>query len=165
MDDAVVMTLWRALVALDLAVVRFSFRGFGGSTGTHGGGRPEREDVRAALDRAALLAPEQPVLACGYSFGAEVTLTVDDPRVSAWLVVAPPLRMFDADEYVAAHDPRPKHIFVGAHDQVAPPAVVRDATADWPTTTVHVIDMADHFFRGALDRLATEFGTTVQTAT
>lgn len=155
MHDAVVTTLWQALGARDVATVRFAFRGSGGSGGTHDGGPAERADVRAALDHAASLAPGAPLLACGYSFGAEVTLACDHPAVVGWLVVAPPLMLFDADEIVPAKDPRPAHLFVAAHDQYAPPDAVRERTAHWPNATVHVVEMADHFFRGALDRLAT----------
>lgn len=158
MHDAVVTTLWQTLGARDVATVRFMFRGFGGSEGVHDGGPAERNDVLAALDHAASLAPDAPVLACGYSFGADVTLACDHPAVVAWLVVAPPLMLFDADTLVPAKDDRPTHLFVAAHDQFAPPDAVRERTAGWPDTTVHVVDMADHFFRGTLDRLATSVG-------
>jgi len=157
MHDAVVDTLWRTLGALGIATVRFSFRGTGGSEGVHGGGEAERLDVLAALDHAASLAPGLPVLACGYSFGADVTLTCDHPAVAAWLVVAPPLAVFDPSTMVPATDERPAHLFVAAHDQYAPPAVIRDRVAAWPAATVHVIESTDHFFAGAHTRLATAF--------
>jgi alpha/beta superfamily hydrolase len=117
--------------------------------------------VLAAIDRAASLVPGRPVLACGYSFGADVTLACDDARVGAWLVAAPPLRMFD--DFPAARDPRPKHLFVAAHDQFTPPDAARAATVGWSATTVHVVDMADHFFRGALDDLTEQLTATLAT--
>jgi alpha/beta superfamily hydrolase len=152
MHDAVVMTLDRVLVANGIATVRFAFRGTAGSDGTHSGGPDERQDVLAALDHAASLAPGLPLLACGYSFGADVTLATTDDRIAAWLAVAPPIRLFE--DFAAAVDPRPKHLFVAAHDQYSPPDAVRGLTAGWVHTSTHVVDLADHFFRGALDRLA-----------
>jgi uncharacterized protein len=154
MHDAVAMAIDRALVALGVATVRFAFRGTAGSGGTHSGGPDERLDVLAALDRAAALAPDSPLLACGYSFGADVTLACADDRTTAWLVAAPPLRMFD--DFVAATDSRPKHLFVAAHDQYTPPEAARALTLGWANTTIHVVESADHFFRGALDRLAAQ---------
>jgi alpha/beta superfamily hydrolase len=161
MHDAVAVTIDRALVALGVATVRFAFRGTGGSGGTHSGGPDERRDVLAAIDRAASLAPGRPVLACGYSFGADVTLACGDDRVGAWLVAAPPLRMFE--DFPCARDPRPKHLFVAAHDQFTPPDAARAATTGWTNTTLHVVDAADHFFRGALDDLTAQVRAVVAT--
>ena len=154
MHDAVVDTLWRTFGTLGVATVRFSFRGVGGSSGTHSGGPAERNDVAAALEHAAALAPGVPLLACGYSFGADVSLTCDHPAIAAWYAVAPPLALFDPSSMVPAHGTRPAHLFVAAHDQFTPPEVARARVANWPETSIHEIDMADHFFRGALDRLA-----------
>jgi alpha/beta superfamily hydrolase len=161
MHDAVAMAIDRALVARRVATVRFAFRGTGGSSGSHSGGPDERLDVLAALDHAASLAPGMPLLACGYSFGADVTLACADDRVTAWLVAAPPLRLFD--DFPAARDPRPKHLFVAAHDQFTPPDAARAATVGWTNTTIHVVDMADHFFRGALGELDAKLTSVVDT--
>lgn len=161
MHDTVVETLWRKLGAANIATVRFSFRGSGASTGTHTGGDLERLDARAALDHAASLAPDQPLIACGYSFGADVTLACDRPGIAMWLVVAPPLALFEPNELVAASAGRPTHLFVAEHDQFAPPDVVRQRVASWPDASVHVIDQADHFFRGKLDRLASSIESVV----
>jgi uncharacterized protein len=154
MHDTVVETVWRTLGDAGVATVRFAFRGSGGSTGTHSGGPAERNDVDAALSHASTLAPDVALLACGYSFGADVTLACDHPAIASWLVVAPPLALFDPATMVPSSGTRPAHLFVAAHDQFAPPDVVRARVGGWPAAHVHVIDMADHFFRGALDRLA-----------
>jgi alpha/beta superfamily hydrolase len=163
MHDTVAMTIDRVLVTAGVATVRFAFRGAGGSGGTHGGGRDERLDVLAALERAASLAPGGPLLACGYSFGADVTLATDHPTVTAWLVVAPPLRVLD--DFAAAFDARPKHLFVAEHDQFDPPEAARASTAGWANTTVHVIESTDHFFHGAHDRLARVVSAALSTLT
>jgi alpha/beta superfamily hydrolase len=161
MHDAVVMTIERALAVRGVATVRFAFRGSGGSGGSHDGGPNERLDVRAALDRAASLAPGAPLLACGYSFGADVTLACDDERITAWIVAAPPLKLFG--DFAAARDPRPKHLFVAAHDQYTGPDGARAATTGWPATAIHVVEMADHFFRGALDAFAAQLEPVLET--
>jgi alpha/beta superfamily hydrolase len=148
---AVVMTLDRVLVARGVATVRFAFRGSAGSGGTHSGGPDERLDVQAALDHAASLAPDVPLLACGYSFGADVTLATPDDRVVAWLAVAPPLRLFD--DLPVGRDPRPRTSSRGTTSTRRPAPC---GLAGW--TAPHRHRLADHFFRGALDRLADALG-------
>ncbi len=163
MHNTVVTALWRGLAAAHVATVRFNFRGVASSEGTHGGGRAERADVAAALDAAHALAPDAPLYACGYSFGADVTLTCAHPALTMWIVVAPPLRMFDGTDWAAATDGRPVHVITGEHDQFAPPPAVRAATAGWRDVTIHEVASADHFFAGAATRitqLATELALT-----
>lgn len=164
MHNNVVAALWRGLAAAGVATVRFDFRGVGGSGGAHGGGEAERLDLLAALDAAAALAPDAPLYCCGYSFGADVALTCVHERLTAWLVVAPPLRLFADDRFVAAVDARPVHVLAGEHDQFASPPVVRATTAGWRTTHVHDIAMADHFFAGSTARIA-EIVTDIVVAT
>ena len=154
MHNNVVAALRTGLGAAGVATVSFNFRGVGDSTGRHGGGEPERDDLAAAVDAAAALAADVPVFVCGYSFGADVALTTAHARLAAWIVVAPPLRLFADDRFVAATDPRPVHLITGEHDQFAAPPVARAATAGWRTTTVHPVEMADHFFAGATARVA-----------
>lgn len=160
LHNNVVGALQRGLAAAGAATVRFNFRGVGASGGSHSGGAHERDDYLAALDAAAALDATAPLYACGYSFGADVALTCAAPRLAAWIVVAPPLRLFTDDLYVAATDARPKHIIAGVHDQHASPAMVRAATAGWRNVVVHHVEMADHFFAGATPRV-TEIVTAI----
>lgn len=103
LDNKVVMTLAKALRAEGLHVLRFNFRGAGGSEGVHDEGRGEQQDVAVALDELERLvsadAPLQPgqLLAAGFSFGSYVGLEVGrtDPRVGALLAVAPPVNYYD----------------------------------------------------------------------
>ena len=90
-NNLVVDALCGALLAADVAVVRFDFRGVGDSEGEHDDGQGERLDVVAALEVATPFAGDGPVLLAGYSFGALVALNVTDPRLSGWVAVAPPL--------------------------------------------------------------------------
>jgi alpha/beta superfamily hydrolase len=154
LHNNVVGALLRGLLGADVASVRFNFRGVGASGGSPSGGERERDDYLAALDAAVALDTAAPLFACGYSFGADVALTCSLPAIAAWIVVAPPLRVFADDRYVAAVDARPKHIIAGVHDQHASPDVVRAATAGWRNVHVHVVEMADHFFAATTRRVA-----------
>ena len=50
MENPVVVRAVEVASDLGLATLRFNFRGVGRSTGEHGGGRAEQDDVLAALD-------------------------------------------------------------------------------------------------------------------
>jgi uncharacterized protein len=157
MRSLVTSELFKALPGRDLAVLRFNFRGVGDSEGSHGGGVDEHADVVAAIDALAPRHPDVPLVLAGWSFGADVSLTVADGRLAGWFLVAPPLRALPPDAFVVARDPRPKCFTVPERDQFRPPAGVRELTADWVNTQVHVVPGADHFLVGrttaAVDQL------------
>lgn len=148
----VVDALFRRLVAAGVATLRFDFRGVGTSTGAFGGGVDERLDATAALGRVAGVV-DGPLWLVGYSFGADVALSVDGDRVSGWVAVAPPLGAV-ADHPPAAADDRPTLVLSPAHDQFRPPASARDAVSGWTGVTVEEVPMADHLLGGALDAVA-----------
>ena len=83
-----------------------------------------------------------------------MALTVVDPRLAAWFLVAPPLRVVPVDTMGAAHDPRPKLLAIGEHDQFRPPASAAELTADWTNTEIVTVPGADHFFAGRTGRLS-----------
>jgi uncharacterized protein len=150
MRSIVVSALFGALPDLGYACLRFNFRGVERSTGRHGAGETEPADVAAALDAAGEAAVGGTLTLVGWSFGADMTLSVGDPRVSGWVAIAPPLRFggrFDA----VAHDSRPKHLVLAQHDEFRPPADVQQAVASWRSTTVTVVTGASHFFVGRTD--------------
>jgi hypothetical protein len=149
MRNTVVDALVQALSGAGVAAVRFDFRGVGRSGGEHGDGETERLDVVAAIDAAAPLAGDGPVLLAGYSFGAAVALSVADPRLDGWFLVAPPLAMPRRTPLIASTDHRPKLIQAADHDQFTPPAAMQEAVSAWAATTVEVVPMADHFMAGA----------------
>jgi alpha/beta superfamily hydrolase len=94
----------------------------------------------------------------GWSFGGDVALSVLDADVHAWIGIAPPLRFAPTD--AIAHDPRPKLLLLGEHDEVRPPDDVVALASAWTATEVHVIPGASHFFVGRTDRVVartTEF--------
>jgi alpha/beta superfamily hydrolase len=143
MHDRVVDAIFRSLS--HVGRVRFDFRSSDIATA--------QADVVAAIDAV----PEGlDVVLCGYSFGADVSLTIDHPRVVAWIGVAPPLAIVPVGDMVAPTDPRPKHLLVAEHDQFNPPASAAGRIEGWTSTTMTVLPGADHFLGGALDRVVAE---------
>ncbi len=146
--------LFRALPPAGVATLRFDFRGAGDSEGEHDGGHGERLDVAAAIEALAPLAEATrpaghvPLVVCGYSFGADVALCVTDPRLDAWVLVAPPLAAVPLGDMTAAGDHRPKLLVVPEHDQFRSPAAAAAATAAWRATSIITIPMGDHFLAG-----------------
>ncbi len=149
MHATVTDALFDALPRHGVATVRFNFRGVGASGGEHDHGLAERLDVVAAIDLLTMFV-DGPMVLSGYSFGADVSLCVIDPRITGWYAVAPPLRTVGERDFLAASDPRSKHLAVAEHDQYNPPDAARAATSAWRSTEVTCIAGADHFLNGRL---------------
>ena len=109
--------------------------GVEGSDGTYGEGRDEPLDVLAAIDAAAAAAADVPLVLVGWSFGADMALTVVDPRITGWVGIAPPLRFRAATDYdrVGA-DPRPKLLVLAANDEYRSPQEIEAEVAGWSHT-------------------------------
>jgi alpha/beta superfamily hydrolase len=151
----VVDRIFHTLAAAGVTVARFDFRLGDGDGDSY---ESERLDVLAALDLVAGSAgvgPDVPLWLVGYSFGADIALSVGDERVAGWAAVAPPLR-FGSRPRPAEGDDRPVLVVAAEHDQFNPPDRLRDATATWPNATVTVAPMADHFLAGAAGTVADE---------
>jgi uncharacterized protein len=156
MASLVTSELFRLLPQRGLATLRFNFRGVGNSGGEHGHGRGESADVTAALEAMERLWPRRPLVLCGWSFGADVSLSLTDPRIDGWVGIAPPLRILPLDELAAAAgaDPRPTLLIVPEHDEFRPPDAAREATAGWTNTSIEVVNGADHFLVGRTEKVA-----------
>jgi alpha/beta superfamily hydrolase len=153
MRSIVIGAMFDALPRRGVSCLRFNFRGVGRSGGVHDEGRAEQLDARAAVAAlAAALPTPAPLVLVGWSFGADVALSVRDERIDAWLAIAPPLR-FAADLDALAADPRPKLLALAQHDEFRDPASVVDHTEGWTATEVEVVGGASHFFVGRTDRL------------
>jgi uncharacterized protein len=143
----VVDRIYRTLAAAGVTAARFDFR-LSESPGT------EQADVLAALEVVAeRVGPGVPQWLVGYSFGADIALSVGDDRVAGWAAVAPPLR-FGSPPLPAQGDQRPVLVVAAEHDQFNPPDRLRQAVAAWPNATVEVAPMADHFLAGAAATVA-----------
>jgi uncharacterized protein len=155
--NAVVDRIFRTLAAAGMTVLRFDFRPGGDGGGQAGqAGQGEQIDVVAGIDRVvAHLGPERPLWLVGYSFGADIALSVGDERVAGWVAVAPPLR-FGGQPRPAGGDERPVLVLAAEHDQFSPPERLREVAAAWPDATVTVVPGADHFLAGATGGVADE---------
>jgi uncharacterized protein len=152
--NVVVDALFRSLASAGMAVLRFDFRRSGRRTPAGRQGVDERADVIAALHRLATeVEAGVPVYLAGYSYGADVALSVGDDRHAGWAVVAPPFR-FSTLPRPSDGDTRPVLAVVPEHDRFAPPAWVAKETAGWPNLTVEPVPMADHFLAGATAHVA-----------
>lgn len=138
----VVEALFVALPANGFHALRFDFRA------EHGDGVAERLDVVAALDELASRYPGLPLHAAGYSFGAVVSLSVDDDRINSKVAVAPPLSHMPLSQLMVDPPTQPTLVLVAEHDQFSPPSAVEPIVATWPHATVEIITSADHFLVG-----------------
>ena len=154
MRSLVTSELFQSLPAAGVAVIRFNFRGVERSEGAYDAGHGEQLDVLAAIGTLSELVGPVPLVLAGWSFGADVSLSIVDDRVAGWCVVAPPLRILRADELLAARDPRPKRLVVPENDQFRPPDSARTYIEDWVNTELVVIAGGDHFLAGRTDRVA-----------
>jgi alpha/beta superfamily hydrolase len=153
MRSIVISALFDALPALGVACLRFNFRGVEGSQGVHDFGNLERVDAETAVEALdGRLLPGTPLILTGWSFGADMALSVRHRRVAAWMAIAPPLvSVHDLDGL--ATDPRPKLLALAQHDEYRDPAEVTALAERWANTDVHVVGGASHFFMGRTDRL------------
>jgi len=149
MRAGIIGDLFAALPRQGVSALRFNFRGVERSDGAWDDGRAERGDVAAAVTTLAAAVPDTlPVVLVGWSFGADMALSVTDSRVAGWCGIAPPMHFAGALDEIGA-DARPKHLVLGAHDDVVSADRIAEITASWRATTVEVIPGASHFFLGA----------------
>lgn len=139
----VVTAVFDSLPGAGIVTLRFDFRA------QFSGGPGERLDAIAAIDELAAAVPDVPIVALGYSFGAMVALGIDDDRVAALGLIAPPLAMTPD----TAAPVVPTLVLTPAHDQFSPPAVSAPIVDAWVATSdapieFEVIEMADHSLVG-----------------
>jgi alpha/beta superfamily hydrolase len=133
--------------------LRFNFRGVGNSRGSHDNGLGEQEDVRAAVAYLAGLSIGQIDLV-GYSFGAWVNALsiINKPQLVNMVMVSPPLAFIDFDSISDLNNLR--LIVTGSRDDIAPPDLIKKSYTGWNAATqFEVINGADHFYAGYIDKL------------
>jgi alpha/beta superfamily hydrolase len=150
----------KGLSRIGCAVLRFNFRGVGGSAGTFGRGEGEKEDFRAALDYMAARYPGVRLWSAGFSFGAWVALeagAVDD-RVSALIGISPPLvTSVSGMDYSFPNtlaSEKPRFFIQGEADEVCPLEGMWSfyAKLKEPKELV-VIDAANHLYEGKAEEV------------
>ncbi len=140
----VVQALFDALPAAGIAALRFDFRG------DYDNGRGEKLDAAAALDHLSSAVRGTPLIAIGYSFGAMVVLGLDDPRLIAKILAAPPLAAMPVERSMDV----PTLVLTPAHDQFSAPDATEAIISDWPQTSHETIASADHFLLGRTAQVA-----------
>ena len=154
LDNPVVEALASVYRQLGYTTLRFNFRGVGASDGVYDDGRGEQDDLRAAAAYLVGLGKTVSDLA-GYSFGAwvQVHLNPSIATVRRQLLVAPPVAYLAFD--AIAELPPQLVVVTGDQDRIAPAALLREQAHRWrPEVRLHVLPGVDHFYSGALQRLA-----------
>lgn len=149
MYNNVVMALAAALQQHQAATLQFNFRGTGRSTGTHGNGVAERDDVRAAIEVLRSHAAPRHLAVVGYSFGAAVGVTAGatDTRVHTLVGVGLPVTRLDAT--VLQQATKPTLMVLGDADTFCPVETMHEFVQHCAVPpTVHIVPGADHFFWG-----------------
>ena len=157
MHNKVVFRAASALNDAGLIVLRINFRGVGQSTGVHDEGLGELEDVRTALEYLATNYQREPIILCGFSFGARVGLEVGmaDNRVRELISIGTPVDKYDFGFLRTCDKPI---LFVhGDKDEFGNvqrlQELVRAIASHNDKVELQIIKGADHFFAGHLDQL------------
>ncbi len=150
MDNKVVHTLARAFVQMGWRVVRFNFRGVGGSSGTWDNGVGEVDDALAVIQ--ACRASNEPLVLAGFSFGGFVASSaaqrLPEAQGAKLLVLIAPA----VEHFKVANVPSDTLVVHGENDEIVPLA----ALFNWARPQglpVTVIPGATHFFHGRLPLL------------
>ena len=154
MHNKVVYQAAKALHDRGAPVLRFNFRGAGQSEGVHDNGHGEQDDVRAALDYLAAEFPGRPILLAGFSFGSSVGLRVGcgDARVDKLIGLGLPVDNINLS-YLGMCT-KPKLLVQGGNDQFGSRVSIETLFATLPEPKrLVIVDGADHFFNGQLDRV------------
>ena len=154
MHNKVVYRLARGLRASGAVVLRFNFRGVGGSHGEYGAMTGEIEDARAALSWLRERYPDLPFALSGFSFGSraisELGCSLDGAK---FLLATGFSTRLGSTDYLATCTV-PKIFIQSTHDEFAPRQDFERLYASFaePKRVVW-IDAADHFFAGALEQV------------
>jgi alpha/beta superfamily hydrolase len=153
MDNNVVWTVVRALLARGWAALSFNFRGVGRSTGASGEGLNEVEDVAAALKFLKSRTPG-PHLLAGYSFGAWVVARalLQGVEAAGAVLISPPVAFMEMTWLPQV--PHLKLLVAGDRDELCPLLDLQAMMAEVkPPVTIAVIPGADHFYGGREEQL------------
>lgn len=154
LSNKVAYTLASAAAAQGYLALRFNFRGVGRSEGRHDHGIGETDDAVLLAQALQRLAPDQPLLLLGFSFGAFIQLRVAERVACAGvLTVAPPLGRY-LDLPAPARPSAAWWVLHSRDDTVVDFAETERLLADYrPTPRLVAVDGAGHFFHGRLDEV------------
>jgi alpha/beta superfamily hydrolase len=153
MHNAVVEAALEAYVSKGFSTLRFNFQGVGGSEGVFDEGRGERENVKAALGYLRALV-KGAIHLVGYSFGAWVNSLCAEElgEKDSLVLISPPLAVMDFSP--VSKLPTLRLVVTGSRDSYAPREQLRAIMPFWNSSArLEVIEGADHFYYGHLERL------------
>lgn len=153
MHNSVVESVTQAYARRGYSTLRLNFRGVGASGGVFDDGQGEQLDILAGIDFLQLAGIRVTDLA-GYSFGAWVLAKLSPlpDGIDRMLMVSPPVAFMDFSD-INPLLPEVQAI-TGSLDDFAPPTGVEKwLAACTPAGDMTIIQEADHFFSGRLDRL------------
>ncbi len=148
MYNNVVEAVTRAYQEMGYSTLRFNFRGVGNSRGRYGGGRGEKEDVKAALGYLSGQGKTRIDLA-GYSFGVWVNMLGLKDLVAAQrlVMVSPPVGFMDFS--FLGYCSKLSLVITGSEDDIAPRAMLEKMVPRWnPEAIFKTVQGADHFYWG-----------------
>ncbi len=150
MNNKVVTTLVRSFKELNIASLRFNFRGVGQSAGVYDEGVGESEDMLLLARQCQQEFPDMRLFFAGFSFGSYVAYrAAAQCKHSLLITVAPPVHHFDYTEFIPV--PMPWIVVQGENDEVVPLSWVLDFVAHSPPA-ISLLCFAEtsHFFHGKL---------------
>ena len=154
MHNKVVYRTARALREAGAAVMRFNFRGVGGSQGKHAEGIGEIDDARVALDWLRGRYPGLPYTLAGFSFGSRVILSLGCDLGDAARLIALGFPAKRERPDFLARCTVPKIFVQSTHDEHGPPPDMEAFFAEVAAPKRLIwVEADDHFFAGGLDRL------------
>ncbi|MGH9559461.1 MAG: alpha/beta hydrolase [Bryobacteraceae bacterium] len=158
MHNKVVYRIARGLRRAGAVVLRFNYRGVNLSEGKYDRGEGEMEDARTALAYLRDRYPGLPYTLAGFSFGSRMALKLGcggETQPRRILAVGFPTVYPERSYLNGCTVPR---IFVqSTRDQFGPVAEIEPLVALLPEPKrLVLIEAADHFFAGALDKLEEE---------
>ena len=155
MNAPLLLALRDAMIASSLNVLRFNYRGIGGSQGESSTGSAELQDAAGALEVARSLG--SPIALCGWSFGAAVAIrtaaTTDQLFGCVGIAPAIDARPGVTEGVVDAVPKCPALIVIGSNDKHVSPASAQ-TWGDDNSAEVVVMEGANHFFWGKYDSLS-----------
>lgn len=156
MHNKVVTTLARTFRGLNLAVIRFNFRGVGKSAGEYANAIGEVDDLLAVLQWAQQHCPDKKIWLAGFSFGSYIAASVATQKdIAKLILIAPPVNHFDFASLPAM--PSTWYVVQGDRDEIVPPEEVYAwlKTLSHPPVLIRLPN-ATHFFHGQLGELHSE---------
>ena len=150
MNNKVVTTVSRAFKELNIASLRFNFRGVGQSEGTYAEGLGESEDMLQLARLCLQDMPDIKFIFAGFSFGSYVAYRAAAQVENELLItVAPSVERHNYMEFSDA--PAPWVVLHGDDDEVVPLQPVLDFVTQ-ASTPLPLLRFAEtgHFFHGKL---------------